>query len=125
VLSAMPTYFLTVFKMSKWGISNIDKFRRSFLWKRQDPENVKGGSLPCHWLKCARPKALGGLGIKDIEKFNRALRLRWLWHHWDEVDRPWKHLLKISDQVDRQLFFSSIVVNIGDGKIHPFGRLGG
>jgi hypothetical protein len=31
VLSAMQTYFLTVYKMPKWGISRIDKFRRCFL----------------------------------------------------------------------------------------------
>jgi hypothetical protein len=31
VLSAMPTYFMTVFKMLKWAHSKIDKYRRSFL----------------------------------------------------------------------------------------------
>jgi hypothetical protein len=35
--------FFIVFKMSKWGITRIDRFRRSFLWKGSDPENVKGG----------------------------------------------------------------------------------
>jgi hypothetical protein len=123
LLNQLPTYFFTVFKMSKWGISNIDKFRRSFLWKGQDPENVRGGHCLVNWLKCTRPKTLGGLGIKDLEKFNRALRLRWLWHHWDEIERPWKHLLKIIDQVDMQLFFSSTVINIGDEKILPFRKL--
>ena len=33
VLSSLPTYFLTVFKMPKWAIKRIDKLRRSFLWK--------------------------------------------------------------------------------------------
>jgi hypothetical protein len=32
----------------------------------------------------------GGLGIKDLDKFGRALRLRWLWHSWDAQERPWK-----------------------------------
>jgi hypothetical protein len=31
VLSSIPTYFLTVFKMRKCAISRIDKYRRSFL----------------------------------------------------------------------------------------------
>jgi hypothetical protein len=49
VLSAMPTYFLTVYKMPKWGISRIDRFRRSFLWKGQDPDNVRGGHCLVNW----------------------------------------------------------------------------
>jgi hypothetical protein len=38
----MPTYFLTVFHMPKWGFYKIDWFRQSFLWRGQDLENVKG-----------------------------------------------------------------------------------
>jgi hypothetical protein len=49
VLSAMPTYFLTVYKMPKWKIYRIDKFRRSFLWRGQDPEHVRGGHCLVNW----------------------------------------------------------------------------
>jgi hypothetical protein len=31
VLSAMPTFFMTVFKMLKWAYYRIDRFRKSFL----------------------------------------------------------------------------------------------
>jgi hypothetical protein len=103
----MPTFFLTIFKMLKWGLSKIDHFRRGFLWKGRDHENIRGGHYLVNWDTCMRPKSLGGLGIKNLEKFDRALRLRWLWHNWDHVDRPWKELLKITDQADRQLFFYS------------------
>lgn len=42
VLSAIPTYFLTVFKIQKWTFSRIDRFMRSFLWKGLELENVIG-----------------------------------------------------------------------------------
>jgi hypothetical protein len=62
----------------------------------------------------------GGLDIKDLDKFARALRLRWLWHQWDEKEKPWKHLLRITDKKDRQLFFQSTKVQIGNGRNTPF-----
>jgi hypothetical protein len=31
VLSAIPTFYMTMLKLSKWGINFIDRFRRSFL----------------------------------------------------------------------------------------------
>jgi hypothetical protein len=37
VLSAMPTHFLTMFKMPKKTIKRIDQFRRSFIWRGKDP----------------------------------------------------------------------------------------
>jgi hypothetical protein len=120
VLSAMPTYFLTVFTMPKWGLSCIDRFRRNFLRKGKNYENIRGGHCLVNWQTCLRPKELGGLGIKDLEIFSRALCLRWLWHAWDQQDRPWKSLLKVSDPLDMQLFFCSTTVLVGDGKNTPF-----
>jgi hypothetical protein len=59
-----------------------------------------------NWETCLRPKRLGGLGIKDIDKFGRALRLRWLWNAWDSNPKQWKQFLRIQDPIDRALFFS-------------------
>jgi hypothetical protein len=72
------------------------------------------------WSTCLRPKRLGGLGIKDLDKFSRALRLKWLWHGWDHRDRPWKQILKVTDPIDRQLFFCSTTMQVGDGMNTPF-----
>jgi hypothetical protein len=43
VLSVLPTHFLTVFKMPKRIVDDIDRYMRSFLWKGTDPENIRGG----------------------------------------------------------------------------------
>jgi hypothetical protein len=43
VLTAIPTYFLIVFKMTKWAFSNIDKLRHGFLWKGHDGGSMSGG----------------------------------------------------------------------------------
>lgn len=116
----MPTYFLTVFKLPKWAEKEIDWYRRSFLWQGTDPEHIKGGHCLVKWKHCIRPRKLGGLSIKDLDHFRRALRLRWLWHSWDHNERPWKRLLKHHDKADRELFFNSMIITVGDGKNTPF-----
>ena len=49
-------------------------------------------------------KAGGGLGILDMEKLYRALRLRWLWHEWVSPNKPSVGLPPPSDGQDHQLF---------------------
>jgi hypothetical protein len=120
MLIAIPTYFLTVFKMKKWAIARIDKFHRGFLWKGHEVNNVSGGHCLVNCQVCMRLKKWGGLGIKDLDKFGRALRMRWLWFNWDTRVRPWKHLLKVTDHINRQLFFASTSIQIGNGKNTPF-----
>jgi hypothetical protein len=78
---------MTLFKMRKWAIARIDKFRRGFLWKGHELDNVHGGHYLVNWQICTRPKKFGGLDIKDLDKFGRAFRLRWLWYHWDSKER--------------------------------------
>jgi hypothetical protein len=40
-------------------------------------------------------------------------------------EKPWKHLLKIKDQQDRQLFFFSTIMWVENEKIHISGNLNG
>jgi hypothetical protein len=61
----------------KWLIKRLDKMRRGFLWKGSD--EAHGASCLVQWDKVKRPKSFGGLGVLDLERFSRALRLRWMW----------------------------------------------
>ena len=118
VLSSLPTYFLTVFKLPQWVIKRIDKLRRSFLWKGE--AEAKGGHRLVNWRKTLRPKKFGGLGILDLDLFSRALRLRWLWFQWTTPDRPWVGSEQPVNAVDRQLFIASTVVTLGNGEKASF-----
>jgi hypothetical protein len=72
VLSNIPVYYMTSNALSKWAVKKIDKIRRNFLYKGDG----LGGRphCPVNWSGTCRDKRLGGLGIKNLEFFNRALR---------------------------------------------------
>jgi hypothetical protein len=59
VLSTMPTYFMTIFKLKKWAISRIDRYKRRFLWRGHDAENTRGGYCLVNWQTCLLPKKVG------------------------------------------------------------------
>jgi mannosylglycoprotein endo-beta-mannosidase len=118
VLSSIPTYFLTIFTLKKWAFKKMDKIRRGFLWKGS--ANVSGGHCLVRWSKVMRPKCMGGLGVLDLERFSRALRLRWLWYEWVEPERPWVGTEVPCSDLDRQLFRISTVVTVGNGQHASF-----
>jgi len=120
VLFAVPIYHFTVFHAQKWLIKSIDKLRRSFLWRGETPENVSGGHSLINWPTTCRPKEKGGLGILDLERFTRALRLTWLRFKWKQKQRAWNSLEIPCDKYDHDLFNASTVVNIGDGRTVAF-----
>lgn len=73
VFTAMPVHYLTALPAPKWVIKMIDKMRRTFLWKGEEPENVKPGTSLVNWQTVCMPRDLGGLGILDLERFSLAL----------------------------------------------------
>lgn len=73
-----------------------------------------------NWKTVCSPLVKGGLGIQDLQRFGRALRLRWLWLAWSQPNRPWKGFPTPCDQGDNQLFASNTRVTIGDGKTTKF-----
>jgi hypothetical protein len=115
VLTSQPIYFLTVFRVQNWLIKQIDRLRRSFLWKGEEPEKVNGGHCLVNWPTVCTPKEMGGLGILDLERLARALRLRWCWYQWKHEERPWVGLDIPCDKTDWELFNASTVVTVGKG----------
>lgn len=111
VVTATATYYLTA--PDKWLIKKVDKLRKNFLWDADDG-NIGGKSL-VNWRQVCTPKRYGGLGVKNIECFGRALRLRWEWFRWGEEDRPWKGSDTPCNSTDKQLFASCTRIQLGDG----------
>jgi hypothetical protein len=69
----MPTFFLIVFKMKKWAIAKIDKYRRAFLWRGNDVDNVKGGPLSGQLAAMHEAKEIGWSGHKRSKKIQQSI----------------------------------------------------
>ncbi|CAN6207223.1 unnamed protein product [Urochloa humidicola] len=118
VLSSLPVYLLTALKVPKQFYKEFDKARRRFLWAGD--QELNGGKCKVGWPRVSRPVKHGGLGIIDLEKFSRALRLRWLWYAWSAPDRPWVGMELPVDSTDMALFAAATKVQLGNGRKASF-----
>jgi hypothetical protein len=111
----MILYHLAVFKPPKWVIMRIEKIKRSFLWMNPGAESGSKSHPLVSWRTISRPKELGGLGVLDLERFGRAMRLRWPWLAWTDDSRPWIGMVTPCDKGDMDLFRASTEISLGDG----------
>ena len=71
-------------------------------------------------------KDMGVLGVIDLDKFSRALRLRYIWEEWMVDDKPWVGTEVPCNNVDRLLFNPSTTILLGNGsKAKKFGTIAG
>jgi hypothetical protein len=113
VLSSLPTYLLTALKPPKKFYKDMDTLRRRFLWAGN--QHLHGGKCKVSWSRVCRPISRGGLGITDLERFGRALRIRWLWYQWKNPKKPWCNSELPTVKVDEALFAAATQVHVHNG----------
>ncbi|GKV41862.1 hypothetical protein SLEP1_g49342 [Rubroshorea leprosula] len=74
VLSSLPVFLMSVFLIPKGILLSIDKIRKSFLWGGGGDERKVNW---VKWEKICKKKEEGGLGVRDLRKFNLALMGKW------------------------------------------------
>jgi len=90
VLTAIPLFYLLVFKAPESVYKNIISIQRKFLWGwGRENKPISWVS----WVDLCKPKEEGGLGFKDIRKFNSALLAKWRWRFISQEKGKWKEVL--------------------------------
>jgi len=94
VLTAIPLFYLSVFKAPESVYKSITSIQRKFLWGwGKEKRTISWVS----WGDLCKTKEEGGLGMKDIKKFNYALLAKWRWRFisqengkTEEIDWLWE-----------------------------------
>ncbi|KAJ4811538.1 RNA-directed DNA polymerase (reverse transcriptase)-related family protein [Rhynchospora pubera] len=87
VLSTIPVYWMSVFKLPQWVIKEIDAIRRNFIWGSSHQRGRATHLLS--WDRVCLPKTFGGFGLLDLRTQNVALLLRWLWRLYNNPNSLW------------------------------------
>ena len=86
VLASMQVYWTSVFLLPKAVINDINKILRGFLWNQGD---LVKGIAKVAWDVICTPKDQGGLGIKNLQKWNEVLLVKHLWNLAAKKDSLW------------------------------------
>jgi hypothetical protein len=90
-LSNIPTYYLSLFHIPVRVAKRLEKIQRDFLW------GGKGDEFKIHlvnWSKVCMSTEAGGLGVRNLIQFNRALLGKWLWRFANEREASWRKLVE-------------------------------
>ena len=77
VLSAIPTYFMAIFRMPAGVRRRIESVMQGFFWRSSRQEGSRGVALVA-WETVCRPVSQGGLGVPHFQHVNIALLTKWV-----------------------------------------------
>lgn len=83
VLTALPTYWMSLFRLPSWVIKEINRIRRDFLWSGTDIDHPSYRLIG--WNNICRTRDQGGWGILDLYNFNQALMGKWWWKFMTKI----------------------------------------
>ncbi|XP_058774309.1 uncharacterized protein LOC131648579 [Vicia villosa] len=75
VLSNILLYYLSFFRVPILVLKELNTIQRIFLWNHKPDRQ---GLCWVTWSKMCKHQIDGGLGLKDLAKFNEALLAKWL-----------------------------------------------
>jgi hypothetical protein len=91
-LSNLPTYLLSLFPIPATVARRMEQLQRDFLW------GGLGEEFKFHlvnWDSVCSPVQCGGLAMKNLRLYNKALLGKRLWHFGKERVALWRRLIDL------------------------------
>ena len=134
ILESIHVYRASIFLLPQTVIKDINKILKNFLWNQGE---VSNGQAKVSWKNICKAKCQGGLGLKDLGVWNKAMISKHIWHiatdkeslwvKWinteklkgrsiwavneENVDsQGWKNILRLRDEIREFM-----IMRIGDG----------
>jgi hypothetical protein len=89
-LSSLPSYYLSLFPLPMSVARRIEKLQRDFLWGGMGDEHKYH---LVNWQQICAPLQHGGLGIRNLSIFNKALLGKWLWRYGADHEALWRRVV--------------------------------
>lgn len=86
VTNTIPMYCMSIAKLPSTCIAKLNGINQHFLWNATK-EGFRRGRLS--WRKVCRPKALCGLGIRNLSTLNTAFQLKLVWRMLHDPTSLW------------------------------------
>ncbi|XP_039118050.1 uncharacterized protein LOC120253914 [Dioscorea cayenensis subsp. rotundata] len=103
VLSAIPTYWMSLFRLPCWVIKKINRIRRDFLWSGPDIDHPKVRLIG--WKNLCRSRDQRGWGILELQNFNLALLGKWWWKYLSDPTWCGANIVKFNYGLERWNLF--------------------
>ncbi|EPS65500.1 hypothetical protein M569_09277, partial [Genlisea aurea] len=75
ILQAVPVYAMQIFRLPRRVLSDLERLFSNFWWHERQNRRFHWAK----WKKICQPKALGGMGFKELDHFNKSLLAKQAW----------------------------------------------
>jgi hypothetical protein len=119
VIAVSPIYHMLSLDLPPWFFNLANKLFQGVFWSAE--KEARHGQCVVAWKTVCSPKDVGGgLGIKNLQLLNHALRMRWRRLSLMDASKPWQGLeFEIAKEAE-EMFLSHTEFILGNDQRFNF-----